>query len=51
MVPYDPISALEKREAEKEQEHKALRASIIFDIIVFIGVLFTVLTCKRLGLR
>lgn len=51
MVPYDPISALEKREAEKDQEYKALKASIIFDAIVFIGTLFAALVCKRLGLH
>ena len=33
MVQYDPISALEKREAEKDRDRKILRVSIIFGVI------------------
>lgn len=41
MVPYDPISALEKREAEKDQNCKALKTSIILGAMSFIAILFT----------
>ena len=51
MVQYDPISALEKREAEKEQNRKTLKVSIIFGVISFIVTLVAALVCgKRLGL-
>lgn len=41
MVQYDPISALEKREAEKEKNCKTLKVSIILGAVSFIVVLFT----------
>ncbi len=47
MVPYDPISALEKAEAKKEQNYKALRISILFGIMTFFGALLVALICGK----
>lgn len=41
MVSYDPISALEKREAEKEQSYKRLKVSILLGAMSFVVILFT----------
>lgn len=48
MVPYDPLSFLEK-EQKSDEEYKALKASIIFDAVIFAAVLFISLVCKRMG--
>lgn len=50
MAPYDPISALEKREAEKEQNCGALKVSIILGVMSFMA-LFCSLVYKGLGLH
>lgn len=50
MVPYDPLSFLEK-EQERDKEYKVLKASIIFDTVIFAAVLFISLACKRMGLN
>lgn len=50
MAPYDPLSFLEK-EQKSEEEYKALKASIIFDAVIFAVVLFISLACKRMGLN
>lgn len=49
MVPYDPISFLEK-EQESDKEYKVLKASVIFDAVMFVVALFISLACKRISL-
>lgn len=50
MALYNPLSLLEK-EQKSDEEYKALKASIIFDAVIFTAVVFVSLACKRMGLN